>query len=63
MTTTANIIWTAKGIAKYLGCSPEYVRRTLASEPDTPIRQRGRRMYVYRADLDAFMHAKPLKAA
>lgn len=57
------IIWTAKGIAGHLGCGEDYVRRTLAREAGSPIRQRGRRIYVYADELDRFMRSDPNKPA
>lgn len=55
------LIWTAKAIADRLGCSVQFVRRTLAKEPGSPIRQRGRKLYVYETALEQFMRSKPNK--
>lgn len=49
------IIWTAAAIAGRLGCGEEYVRRTLAKLPGSPIHQKGRRLYAFEADLMAWM--------
>ncbi|WP_404404909.1 hypothetical protein [Pelagibacterium halotolerans] len=49
------IIWTAGGIAARLGCGEDYVRRTLAALPGTPIKKKGRRLYAFEDDLIAWM--------
>lgn len=49
------IIWTASGIARRLGCGEDYVRRTLARQPGSPIRRKGRRLYAFEDDLLAWM--------
>lgn len=49
------IIWTAGGIARRLGCGEDYVRKTLATLAQSPIRRKGRRLYVFEEDLIRFM--------
>jgi hypothetical protein len=49
------IIWTASGIARRLGCGEDYVRRTLAGLPGSPIRRKGRRLYAFDDELILWM--------
>lgn len=49
------IIWTAGSIARRLGCGEDYVRKTLARQPGTPIRKRGRRLYCFERELIDWM--------
>lgn len=49
------IIWTASGIARRLGCGEDYVRRTLANLPGSPIQRKGRRLYTFEDELVNWM--------
>lgn len=49
------IIWTAGSIARRLDCGEDFVRRTLAHLPGTPIRKKGQCIYVFENDLITFM--------
>lgn len=51
----SRIIWTASAIAKRIGRSEDYVRKTMAHEPGTPIKKRGRRLYVFEQELMAYL--------
>ena len=53
--TAPRIIWTAQAIAAHIGRSEDFVRKTLASEPGTPIRKKGRRLYAFADDLIAYL--------
>lgn len=48
------IIWTASGIARAIGCSPSFVRDTLADMPGTPVNRLGRRYWAFSDELVAF---------
>ncbi|HCO55166.1 MAG TPA: hypothetical protein DIT93_09130 [Pelagibacterium sp.] len=49
------IIWTAGGIAARLGCGEDFVRKTLALLPGSPIRKKGRRLYAFEGELIDWM--------
>lgn len=50
------VIWTAAAIARRIGRSEGYVRKTLARLDGTPVRRHGRgNLYAYEADLVSFM--------
>lgn len=49
------ILWTAGGIARRLNCGEDYVRRTLAVLPGSPIRKKGRRLYAFEDELLEWM--------
>ena len=49
------IIWTLSAIGQRIGCGPDFIRDTLAKQPDTPIRQIGGRFYVFEDDLISFL--------
>ncbi|TPJ28027.1 hypothetical protein [Mesorhizobium sp. B2-7-2] len=54
------ILWTAGGIARRLGCSPDFVRSVIANEPGNPIKTLGSRMYAVERDLiDWMRHRNP----
>lgn len=49
------IIWTLQGIARRIGTGPDFVRDTLAKQPETPVRQVGGRFYAFEDDLISFL--------
>ena len=49
------ILWTAGGIARRLGCSPDFVRMVLATAPGSPIRRIGGKIYAFEDDLILFL--------
>jgi hypothetical protein len=53
----AKIIWTAAAIGQTIGRSPDYVRRTLARLPGSPVQRIGRgNFYAVEAELLSFWH-------
>lgn len=52
--TNLRIIWGADGIARAINRSPDYVRRTLAMMPNSPVHRAGRRYWCYEDELRAF---------
>jgi hypothetical protein len=54
MNTNLGIVWGADGIARVINRSPDYVRRTLAKMPDSPVHQTGRRYWAYPGELRSF---------
>lgn len=48
------IIWTAAGIGREIGCSPCFVRDTLANMPGSPVNRLGRRYWAFGDELVAF---------
>lgn len=53
------VIWTAAAIARRIGRSPDYVRRTLAQLDGSPVRRHGRgNFYAYETELAAFMEGR-----
>lgn len=56
------IIWTAKAIGARIGVGADFVRDTIAREPDSPIKALGSRLYVFENDLfDWLRHRAPIK--
>lgn len=51
------VLWGAKAIGDRIGRSPEYVRRTLAKLPDSPIKTVGRELCVGERRLLEFVGA------
>ena len=51
------IIWTAKAIGRRIGCSEDYVRKTLANYDNSPVRRIGRRFYVMESELLRWMYS------
>ncbi|CAN7241257.1 hypothetical protein [Mesorhizobium sp. LjNodule214] len=51
MTERPKVIWTAAAIGQRIGVNGDFVRSVLATEPGTPIRRWGKRLYVIEADL------------
>lgn len=51
----ARILWTSKGIARRLGCSPDFVLNTLMAAPGCPIRRLGGRIYCFEDELIAWL--------
>ena len=50
------IVWTADAIGRRIGRSADYVRRTLAKLPGTPVKRHGRgNLYALEVDLVAFL--------
>jgi hypothetical protein len=48
------IIWTLEGIGNKLGCSEDFVKRTLLKHPNSPIHKLGGRYYAVEQDLLEF---------
>ncbi|WP_293720913.1 hypothetical protein [Stappia sp.] len=57
--TPARVLWTADGIARRIGTSPDYVRDTLAKIPGSPVKKIGRRYCAIEADLIEFFRSYP----
>ncbi len=56
------IIWTAKAIGARIGVGADFVRDTIAREPDSPIKALGSRLYVFEdALIDWLRHRAPNK--
>lgn len=49
------VLWTAGGIARRLGCSPDFVRTVLMETPGCPIHRIGGRIYAVEDALLAWM--------
>ena len=56
------VLWTADGIARRIGTSPDYVRDTLAKIPGSPVKKIGRRYCALEADLIEFFRSYPDQA-
>lgn len=51
------IIWTLAGIGKRIGCGADFVRDTLVTAEDSPVRQIRGRFYCFEDDLIAFLRS------
>lgn len=49
-----DIVWGADGIARVINRSANYVRRTLAFMPDSPVHRAGRLYWAYEDELRQF---------
>ncbi len=56
----APLIWGAKAIGQRINRSPEFVRRTLAKQPNSPVRNVGGKIYAVEAELLKFFGIVPL---
>lgn len=52
------IIWTLQGIARRIGTGPDFVRDTLATAENSPVRQIGGRFFAFEDDLIAFLRGR-----
>jgi hypothetical protein len=63
--SSLGIIWGADGIARAINRSPDYVRRTLAKMPGSPVHRAGRSYWSNADDLRSFFdhlaEKKPVK--
>lgn len=58
-----DIIWGAKDIGREIGRSADYVRRTLAKMPNTPVhRDNTGRLYCFRTGLQDYFRRLAAKA-
>ena len=49
------VIWTASGIGRRIGRSPDYVRKTLAYLPGSPVKRINKSYVAIESDLLAFI--------
>ena len=54
MNNPTEIIWTAKGIGREIGCSADFVRDTLQRMPGSPVHRLGKRYWAHRDELKSF---------
>lgn len=54
----SRIIWTLAAIGQRIGCGPDFVRDTLATAENSPIRQIGGRFFAFEDDLIAFLRGR-----
>lgn len=55
---STKIIWTLNGIARRIGTGSDFIRDTLAKQPDSPVKQLGGRFYCFEDDLIAFLRGR-----
>lgn len=51
----SRIIWTLPAIGRRIGVGADFVRDTLAKQPDSPVKEIGGRYYVFEDDLISFL--------
>ncbi|HEY0124081.1 MAG TPA: hypothetical protein VGC14_20435 [Rhizobium sp.] len=51
----SRIIWTLPAIGQRIGVGADFVRDTLAKQPDSPVKEIGGRYYAFEDDLIAFL--------
>ena len=56
-----DIIWTAAAIGREIGRSADFVRNSLAKEPNSPVGRYGRKYWAYRDELRAFFDSLAAK--
>ncbi|MEF2074364.1 hypothetical protein [Consotaella aegiceratis] len=55
---SSRIIWTLGGIARRLGVGVDFVRDTLAKQPDSPVKEIGGRYYAFEDQLISYLKSR-----